>query len=84
MKRTALFLVLFCLVSCRGKEPSQDARAYLFDNDGRIPEVHLRVEAAQWNRLLEAFDGNPKTRETVHAGMTFIKGNGRAALTLAP
>ncbi len=75
MKRTALFLVLCCLVCCKGKEPSRGDVSYLFDNDGCIPEVHLRVEESQWNHLLEAFDANPKTRETVHAGMTFIKGN---------
>lgn len=75
MNRVLLILSLFFLVCCTGKTPSRDAIPFLFDNDGIVPEVCLRVDEQEWNRLLEAFDQDHKTRESVHADMTFIKGS---------
>ena len=74
MNRVLLILSLLFLVCCTGKTPSRDAIPFLFDNDGVVPEVCLRVDEQEWNHLLEAFDQDHKTRESVHADMTFIKG----------
>ena len=51
MNRVLLILSLFFLVCCTGKTPSRDAIPFLFDNDGIVPEVCLRVDEQEWSRL---------------------------------
>lgn len=52
-----------------------DGAAYLFDNGtAGIPSVYIKVSAEQWNKLLLAYDKNNRTNETVHADMSFVKG----------
>lgn len=58
-----------------------DGAAYLFDNESAgIPSVYIRVSTEQWNKLLIAYDKNNKTNETVHADLSFVKGEEATAV----
>lgn len=58
-----------------------DGAAYMFDNEtAGIPCVYLKVSTDEWNRLLLAYDKDNMTNETVHADMSFAKGDEAVAL----
>ena len=46
---------------------------YVFDEDV-IPQIHVSVSQAEWDRLLEAFDDNPDTKEFIKCDVKYIKG----------
>lgn len=56
------------------KIPDEDPYgvAYVFDLTA-LPEMHISVPIAQWNRLLEMYDANNHTKQYVHCNASFIK-----------
>jgi len=52
--------------------PIKESYDYVWD-DQVIPEIHLDVSLAEWNRLLELYDANIYTTQYVMANITFIK-----------
>ena len=55
-------------------EPVKEGYDYIWD-DAAIPEVHISVSLAEWNRLLELYDANAYTTQYVMANLTFVKDN---------
>lgn len=49
------------------------AVAYVFDA-GVIPEVHISVPQAEWDRLLECYNADNTTQEYVHCDVRYVKG----------
>lgn len=41
---------------------------------GVIPEIHVTVSQAEWDKLLQAFDRNHNTQEHVQANVRYVKG----------
>lgn len=60
-------------------EPSQTADedkygvAYMYDSRV-IPEIHISVTVKEWNELLKAYDRNPDTKQYIHCGVRYLKG----------
>ncbi len=53
-----------------------DGVTYMFDNTTTgVPSVYIKVSEDEWNTLLLAFDKNSRTRENVHADLSYVKGN---------
>lgn len=44
---------------------------YVWDLDV-IPEIHLEVSLSEWNRLLDLYDANSKTKQYVHASARYV------------
>ena len=51
-----------------------DALGYVFD-ESVIPEIHVTVSEAEWNRLLKAYDANHNTQEFVRCDVRYRKGD---------
>ncbi len=56
------------LLGCRKDNVSQDSFA-LFD-DAQLPVVTVRVSEGEWNRLLELYDSDSRTKEYVRCGVS--------------
>ena len=56
------------------KDPNAvgDGRAYIFDMKS-LPEIHVKVSLAEWNRLLACYDQDQNTEEYIHCDATFTK-----------
>ena len=54
------------------------ALSYVFD-ESVIPEIHVSVTEAEWNRLLKAYDANHNTQEFVRCDVRYLK-NGQETL----
>ena len=52
--------------------PVREGYDYVWD-DSALPEVHISVSLAEWNRLLALYDANAYTTQYVEADLTFIK-----------
>lgn len=53
-------------------EPVKEGYDYVWD-DEVLPEVHLNVSLAEWNRLLALYDANAFTTQYVQATLSFVK-----------
>ena len=53
-------------------EPVKEGYDYVWDDDV-LPEVHLNVSLAEWNRLLALYDANAFTTQYVQATLSFVK-----------
>ena len=53
-------------------EPVKEGYDYVWD-DEVLPEVHLSVSLAEWNRLLALYDANAFTTQYVQATLSFVK-----------
>ena len=53
-------------------EPVKEGYDYVWDDDA-IPEVHLEVSLAEWNRLLALYDANAYTTQYVMGTASFVK-----------
>lgn len=53
-------------------EPVKEGYDYVWD-DEILPEVHLSVSLAEWNRLLALYDANAFTTQYVQATLSFVK-----------
>lgn len=53
-------------------EVGADGRDYVFDMKA-LPEIHVKVSLAEWNRLLALYDANHDTDEYIHCDATFTK-----------
>lgn len=53
-------------------EPVKEGYDYVWDDDV-LPEVHLSVSLAEWNRLLALYDANAFTTQYVQATLSFVK-----------
>ena len=53
-------------------EPVKEGYDYVWDDDV-LPEVHLSVSLAEWNRLLALYDTNAFTTQYVQATLSFVK-----------
>lgn len=53
-------------------EPVKEGYDYVWD-DEVLPEVHLSVSLAEWNRLLALYDANAFTTQYVQATISFVK-----------
>lgn len=53
---------------------------YLYDGV-TVPEMHISVSTAQWNRLLNAYDKDSNTKESVPCDVTYIK-NGEKTVVI--
>ena len=51
-----------------------DAMRYVFD-ESVVPEIHVTVSEAEWNRLLKAYDANHNTQEFVRCDVLYRKGD---------
>ena len=69
-----LSLLIDYLLNDTKPEKIKEGYDYVWDEDA-LPEVHIEVSLAEWNRLLALYDENHYTRQYVMADMTFIKGN---------
>lgn len=47
---------------------------YVFD-DSVIPEIHVSVPLDEWNRLLDMYDANNKTKQYIHCDIKYKKGD---------
>lgn len=56
------------------KDPNavMDGRVYIFDIKS-LPEIHVKVPLAEWNRLLASYDADKNTEEYIHCDATFTK-----------
>ena len=52
--------------------PVREGYDYVWDNSA-IPEVHIGVSLAEWNRLLALYDANSFTAQYVSATLSFVK-----------
>ena len=52
---------------------------YVFDASV-VPEIHVKVSEAEWNRLLKAYDANHDTQEFVHCDVRYVKGTGETVI----
>ena len=59
--------------SSDGGFKAEEGLGWLFSGDD-IPEFHLEVSLAEWNRLLGEFDKNKNTSEYIHADVLCNKG----------
>lgn len=59
-------------VSYRPDAEALAGSKYVFDLDA-LPQLHIDVTLSEWNRLLNLFDANSKTRQSVHCDVRFIK-----------
>lgn len=50
------------------------AVAYVFDANV-IPEIHIRVSQAEWNRLLDYYNKDQNTQEYIHCDVRYVKGS---------
>ena len=55
---------------------------YMYDTSV-IPEIHVKVSAEQWAKLLSLYDANPKTKQYVSCDITYIKGEEKTDITNA-
>ncbi len=53
-------------------EPVNEGYDYVWDNHA-LPEIHLNVSLAEWNRLLALYDDNSFTTKYVMGALTFVK-----------
>ncbi len=51
-----------------------DGRSYVFDLEA-LPEIHLAISLAEWNRLLAAYDADKNTDEYIRCDASFTKNN---------
>lgn len=61
--------------------------AYLFGDETVMPEVHVSVTEAEWNRLLGMFDANSRTKQYIECNVDVVVGEehniiGKAGLRL--
>ena len=54
-------------------EPVKEGYDYVWDDDA-LPEIHLDVSLAEWNRLLTLYDANAYTTQYVMGTISFVKG----------
>ena len=64
--------VIDLLLSGELPEPVKEGYDYVWD-DEVLPEVHLSVSLAEWNRLLALYDANAFTTQYVQATLSFVK-----------
>ena len=55
---------------------------YMYDTSV-IPEIHVKVSAEQWAKLLSLYDANSKTKQYVSCDITYIKGEEKTDITNA-
>ncbi len=53
-------------------EPVREGYDYVWDNTV-IPELHLEVSLAEWNRLLQLYDANAFTTQYVMGSLSFVR-----------
>ena len=61
---------------------SKTGLEYLYDTSV-IPEIHVKVSAEQWAKLLSLYDANSKTKQYVSCDITYIKGEEKTDITNA-
>ncbi len=49
-----------------------DGRSYIFDLEA-LPEIHIKVSKAEWNRLLACYDADQNTDEYIRCDASFTK-----------
>lgn len=64
--------VIDLLLGSELPEPVKEGYDYVWD-DEVLPEVHLSVSLAEWNRLLALYDANAFTTQYVQATLSFVK-----------
>ena len=64
--------VIDLLLGGKLPEPVKEGYDYVWD-DEVLPEVHLNVSLAEWNRLLALYDANAFTTQYVQATLSFVK-----------
>ena len=50
------------------------ANGFVYDDDA-LPEVYIYATAEEWNKLLAAYDSNPKTKDYVKVRVEYKKGS---------
>ena len=61
-------------------EPVKTGVDYVWDMDA-LPEIHITVSLAEWNRLLDLYDGNSGTKQYVAARhFTFVQNGERTEI----
>ena len=60
------------LLSGTLREPVKEGYDYVWDS-ASLPEVHLNVSLAEWNRLLALYDANAYTTQYVMGTLSFVK-----------
>ncbi|MBO6168979.1 MAG: CotH kinase family protein [Bacteroidales bacterium] len=48
------------------------ALGYVFD-ESELPEIHIKVQHGEWDKLLAEYDKNPNTKEFIRCDANFIK-----------
>ena len=78
--------VLACLLVCSCVKDAEEEVVnykpgegvqYVFRGNESLPELHINVTLAEWNRLLALYDANPQTRQNIRCDVTYVK-NGEA------
>lgn len=55
-----------------GKYSAKDGIEYVYDLSC-VPEIHVKVSVSEWNRLLEAYDKDNSTKESVGCTVVYSK-----------